>query len=106
MKVGNSKLFNDKNKLYEMLNLRFDGFSNRSLAYMYGCTVSSIREQCKKWNVKPKNNLYSIFKVKNSILNNFPLNSKEKVEYMEIGGEKICKGKSYKEYLEDYRNKK
>lgn len=54
MRKGDTKLFLDKEKLYEMVNLRLFGFSLDFLALFYGCDKSTLRSICKKYGLYPK----------------------------------------------------
>lgn len=101
------KIFKDSNKLLEMLMLRKTGFSFNFLAYFYKCDRTSLRYQCRKYQVFPSKKKYirndkssDIFnpnRIANMIIMEI---APEKVSnWIVIDGERINTGKNYSDYL-------
>lgn len=53
MRQGDKKKFLSKPKLYEMLNLRRNGFSYNILSYIFEVDRTSLAYQCDRYNIKP-----------------------------------------------------
>lgn len=96
MRLNDTKIFQDKDKLLEMLNLRIDGCSISFLAAYYHCDKSSIRFQCDKYNVEPSDE--KVYAVDRILVQTFP---KVVGYWKEVNGERVNVGKSYKEYLQE-----
>lgn len=94
MVKGNTKLFLDKPKLYQMVNLRINGLSYVSLAEIFGCDWTSIKYLCHLYYIKPQT---QVFGISNIITQIIP--KPEALTYKIVNGEKINLGKSYKEYV-------
>lgn len=77
--------FNDKKKLDLLLDLRRQGWSYFSIAFIFGVDHSSIYHECKKFSVE-KNHETIDFSVR-TILHNLDI--------------KVPKVKMYKDYLRD-----
>lgn len=83
-------IFNDKNKLNEMLELRRLGWTYVSLALIYNVDHSSIYAQCKKRHIKCP--IRPISLDISALLKNIEVN--------------VPKDKSYKDYLKEVRNRR
>lgn len=94
MRLNDKKIFLDKSKLYEMLNLRRSGYALTTLAIMYDCDISSIRYQCDKFYVQPIDETYTLERIISQVLP-----KPEPVTYKVVNNERINLGKSYAEYL-------
>lgn len=94
MKLGNIKLFRDKFLLSEMLALRYNGWSFTSIAFLFSCDRKSIENQCRKYGIKPMEDVYTIERISNSAIKDLSEN-----KWVERNGEKINKGMSYEDYL-------
>ncbi len=94
---GNVKLFLDRTKLTRMINLRIIGYTEQSLATMFGCDRVSISQQLIKYNIIPLEQTYDFERITRAILPSLQpqFNSQWEVR----NGERINLGKSYKEYL-------
>ena len=95
MRKNDKKIFLDKAKLYQMVNLRLNGLSLTSLGYLFNCNLKSIEYQCDKYNVKPIDDTYTIERLVSKILRN----KIKEPTYKVVNGEKINLGRSYKDYL-------
>lgn len=104
-KKSGTFVFIDKNKLLEMLFLRRVGWTFVSLAELYNCDRTSLRYQCRKYQVFPHKTIY----IKNSnevfdpkriatqiIIEMYP---QEISNWTIVDGEKINIGMSYADYL-------
>lgn len=95
MRKNDKKVFLNKEKLTEMLNLRINGYAIRSLATKYGVDTSSIRYQCDKYLINPMDEeVYDVGRIVSQVL------PQPRQTYKIVSGEKINLGKSYTEYLE------
>lgn len=105
MKKSYNFISKDFNKLLEMLSLRRAGWTFVALADLYNCDRTSLRYQCRKYQVFPDKKIY----IKNSkevfdprrishyiIVELYP---KKVSNWKVIDGEKINTGKSYADYL-------
>jgi len=104
-KKSGTFIFGDKDKLLEMLQLRHSGWTFVSLSELYNCDRTSLRYQCRKYQVFPQKKVF----IKNSnevfdpkriamqiIIEIYP----QKISnWTIIDGEKINTGKSYADYL-------
>jgi hypothetical protein len=89
-----------------MVNFRINGFSFNSLSIFYKCDPSSIRDKCKKYNLKPYKDIFDISRIANQIIKKYSPKDEFGREFEERNGEKICKGKMYKDYLSPYKKGK
>jgi hypothetical protein len=96
MRTGDKKLFLDKDRLYKMINLRMNGYAYTTLAGIFHCDISSVRHQCKKYEIQPVEPIYSLERIVSDILEETEPNE---IEWEIMYGEKISKGKTYEEYL-------
>lgn len=94
MRKNDKKIFLDKRKLTSLLNLRLNGFSLTSLAYLYSCDVMTILYRCRQHQVEPQDQVYDIQRIIKLVLP-----SPQPLTYKMVNGERINLGKSYKEYL-------
>ena len=94
MRKNDKKLFLNKESLYTMINLRINGFAISSLALLFNCDPSSIRNQCDRYEIVPLDDIYTIERI---IHKTFPKPSESRWKI--VDGERINLGKSYKEYL-------
>lgn len=91
--------------LLEILNLRRQGWSFVSLAELYDCDRTSLRYQCRKYQVFPKKTMF--IKNSNEVFNFkrivhqvvAELYPQEVSNWIIVDGEKVNKGKSYADYL-------
>lgn len=91
--------------LYDILQLRRDGWTFNALSHLYGCDRTTLRYHCRKYQIFP---IKTVF-VKNSdevfdperIVSHIvsELYPKQESVWIVIDGEKINTGRSYKEYL-------
>lgn len=95
MRKGDVKIFADRQKLFQMVNLRRIGWAETSLGMLFGCDRSSIKEQCQKYKINPLRNIYTIERIASKAM---PF-ERNKTDWRMIGGEKICLGRSYSDYL-------
>jgi hypothetical protein len=106
-------LFQEPTKLFEMLDLRRAGFSFNFLADLYGCDRTSLRYQCRKYQVFPFKTVFIRNDKSSEIFNPnrmvkkiiTEINPRETSQWIIIGGEKVNAGKSYADYLSPYKNK-
>ena len=90
--------------LFEMLMLRKAGWTFVALSDLYGCDRTSLRYQCRKYQIFPiktvykknSNEVFNPSRIVTSIL--IELNPKEEGNWKEVDGEKINTGMSYAEY--------
>lgn len=94
MLKGGTKVFIDKEKFYQMVNLRRAGWAETSLSLLFDCKVPSISAKCKKFYIEPLGKVYTIERIIDGVL---PRN--ENNLWRMSGGEKTCMGRSYKDYL-------
>ena len=95
MLKGNTKLFLDKQKLYQMLNLRRNGLTITTLAIMFDCDHTSIQAQCDKYGIHPIDEVYGIERIIAQVIPFY----QSQLRFRLVCGEKINIGRSYKEYL-------
>lgn len=103
MRQGDTKLFKDKQKLYKMVNLRRNGWAFTSLELIFGCSRISIQDQCKKYQIYPLNEVFTIERI---ISKSFPKADPNERKWAMIGDNKVCLGRTYKEYQEKYLHRK
>ena len=100
-------IFNDKQKLLEMLSLRSSGYSFNFLSELYNCDRTSLRYQCRKYQIFPLKNktikndkspeIFNPIRIWSSVLIQV---APFKVSHWKIiDGEKVNTGKSYADYL-------
>ena len=95
----------DPSKLLEILALRRQGFSLEFLAELYNCDRTSLRYQCRKYQIFPNKTVF--IKNSNEIFDPRRIASQITIEinppavshWTMIDGEKVNLGKSYKDYL-------
>lgn len=97
MKTGNKKRFLDKNRLEDMFKLRRRGLSVYSLASIFSCDVSTIRYHLRKYCIDHPDEIYPIQRL---VAKGLPAQIDDD-KYKIVNGERINKGKTYKEYLAD-----
>lgn len=102
MKKGNKKIFNEKPLLYRLINMRLNGFAYTSLATYFKCDRDSVEKQCRKYDIDK--GLEEVFNIERMVSNILPEIPEER--FMVIDGFKICKGKSYKDYVNNYPHSK
>jgi hypothetical protein len=103
MRTGDHKLFAEKPLLYRAVNLRLNGYATTSLALIFNCHRSSIETQLDRYQVTPIGPVYTIERIASDAL--FHLVPPEP-KWEEVDGERISKGKSYKEYLQESQFKR
>lgn len=100
MPQGGKKTFLNKQKLYNMIQLRRSGLSYYSLGLFFNCSRKAVEAQCKKYGVEIYLHPIRIERIVLHIVN--PNNGKKQKQSFRIeAGEKINIGKSYKEYLKE-----
>lgn len=104
MKQGGIKVFNNKQKLYQMTNLRLNGWAFTSLGVLFDCTRVAVQKQCEKYQIFPINQVITIERV---VSNALPKPDPNERRWVKIGNNKVCMGRTYKEYLErEYLHRK
>lgn len=105
MRKNDQKLFTkDLELLHEMLYLRRGGWSLVSLAVLYHCDPSTIYHWCQKLGVEPYKT-FDPFSKASKIIATMGFKSKEQAMkestkiWTTIDGERVCLGRSYREYL-------
>lgn len=93
MRINDKKVFLDKEKLYQMINLRLNGIAVSSLALFFNVDRSSISYQCDKYLIEPNDEVYTLERIISKVL------PKPDLTFKVINGERINLGRSYKEYL-------
>lgn len=105
MKKPYTFISKDKDNLIEMLNLRKSGWTFVALSQLYDCDRTTLRYQCRKYQVFPIKKLHiknssEVFDPKRIALHIIhELYPTVQTNWTIIQGEKINKGKSYAEYL-------
>ena len=116
MRSSYHRIFNDKEKLYQAINLRASGWSFSDLAQMFKCDRDSIRQQCLKYGIQPSE-VFNLGKTIGSVLNSQDNPTKVQrivsnilkqtqpaaIQWEELDGINYSRGKFYQEYLEDSR---
>lgn len=95
MRKGDVKIFADRQKLSQMVNLRRIGWAESSLALLFGCNIEPISTKCKRYRIKPLDNTYTFERI---ALKAMPVNE-NKTRWRISGGENLCMGRSYKDYF-------
>ena len=104
-KKSGAFIFIDKSKLLEMLLLRKQGWTFVALADLYNCDRTSLRYQCRKYQIFPikkefKSNSNEVFNPKristHILVEIFP---KKVSNWTTVDGERVNLGKSYADYL-------
>lgn len=98
MREGDIKLFASKPLLYQVVNLRLNGYATKSMAILFHCHRSSIESQLERYGVVYKGVVFTIERITSDVL--FRIVPPEP-KWREVDGEKISQGKSYKEYLKE-----
>lgn len=68
MRNGDSKLFLNKPKLSQMLELRLNGYALTSLAILFNCDRSSIAYQCDKFHARPLDQVVTFERILKQVL--------------------------------------
>ncbi len=96
-------IFDDKNKINKLVNLRLSGYSLVSLSYLFGVHYTDLIYQFRKYNIKLENTrntegreVYDIPRITSGLIPRLPED-----RWFIIDGEKFNRGKSYAEYLAD-----
>lgn len=113
MKKAYTFISKDPATLLEILSLRRAGFSLEFLAELYNCDRTSLRYQCRKYQIFPIKTVFirndkspEIFnpkRIMSQIIVNFIHH--EVSNWTMIDGERVNTGKSYADYLSPYNNK-
>lgn len=100
-------VFSDPSKLLEMLNLRRAGWTFVSLSEYYNCDRTSLRYQCRKYQIFPHKTVFTfdphhleVFdpkRITRTIL--LTIYPKEDEKWTLIDGERVNLGRSYTDYL-------
>lgn len=90
--------------LQEMLTLYEDGWSSVALGRKYGCDHTSILYQVKKHGITQRRVRVGITETKNVLYYPVP-HKKEKGKYDHLIEESINPGKSYREYVEENKQR-
>lgn len=96
-------MFNDDRNLYLLLNLRLQGYSFGALATVFHCDKMAVKRHCEKYGIYPmdfdnslrKRNSFSLPEILDLFLKP-PISDPR---WVTIDGEKINRGRSYREYL-------
>ena len=99
------KIFNDKDKLLNILNLRLAGWTLISIANLYQCDRQSVRYHCRKYQIFPTKTKFTrnsreVFnpqRIVNHIL--IDIIPRKTSNWVVIDGERINNGRSYADYL-------
>lgn len=94
MRLGDVKTFSDKEKLYQLVNLRRNGMSLTSLALFFDCHHTSIMTVCKKYSINPLTE--EIYTVERIVPPTFP---KIDERWVMIDGERLNRGRNYADYF-------
>lgn len=97
MRKNDTKIFLDKQKLTQMLNMRRSGYALTSLAIIFGVDRTSIAYQCDKYLIKPLEETYTLERIIEDVLEQVYKPEPEKFKV--IDGHRINLGKTYAEYL-------
>lgn len=110
MKKSGTFIFKDSNKLLEMLMLRRQGWTFYALAELYNCDRTSLRYQCRKYQIFPiktiqirndkSKEIFDPRRIVTQIIIEIQPLEQEK-QWIIIGDEKINTGKSYADYLKN-----
>ena len=95
----------DLDKLLEMLSLRRDGWTFVFLAELFDCDRTSLRYQCRKYQIFPIKKVFTknskeVFnpkRISHNIL--IEINPIEPSQWVDVDGERVNTGKSYSDYL-------
>ena len=99
MRKGDKRIFDNKPLLYEMINLRLNGWAYTSLALYFNCDTGTIENQCKKYDIdKATDDIFSIERIISKTIPPIEDN------FIEIDGYRICKGHDYSYYLNHQKN--
>lgn len=106
-KKSGTFIFIDKEKLVEMLGLRRAGWTFVALAEFYNCDRTSIRYQCRKYQIFPTktefiSNSSEVFNPKRIATQIVVKIVPHKISnWVIVDGERINTGKSYADYLKN-----
>ncbi len=89
MRKNKKKIFIDQDKLWNMLELRYAGWSTEGLALFFNCTRRAVDIQCKKHGIEPQN-VYSVKRLIKGVL--------PKGIWRIVDGERVLVSISYKDY--------
>lgn len=109
MKKAYTFISKNPQQLLEILELRRQGFSLDFLAELHNYDRTSLRYQCRKYQVFPTKTIFiknspEIFnppRIAHQII--IELNPIQPSKWVIIDGEKINRGKSYADYLSPYK---
>lgn len=105
MKKPYTFISKDRNILLEMLSLRKSGWTFVSLAELFNCDRTSIRYQCRKYQIFPEKTIFiknsnQVFDPKRIVTQILiELDPQETSIWSIIDGERVNTGKSYADYL-------
>jgi hypothetical protein len=96
--------FNDNDKLIEALLLRKDGWTFVALAERYDCDRTTLRYQCRKYQIFPtkktfKKNSNEVFDPKRIAAQIIVELQPNQSNWITVNGERINTGRDYKDYL-------
>ena len=89
------KRIKDNNGINKLINLRISGFSEASLAYLFGADRTAVIYHFKKYGIGRPEVTYDIPRIVSSLIPP----SRESI-WLEIDGERINQGMSYKDYVQ------
>lgn len=108
IKKSGTFIFRDNNKLLEMLVLRRQGWTFYALAELYHCDRTSLRYQCRKYQIFPiktiqirndkSKEIFDPRRIATQIIIELKPQEEES-QWTIIDGEKINRGKSYADYI-------
>ncbi len=105
-----SRVFNQVN-LGQMLAFRKAGWTYTALAELFDCDFSTIYHHCKRYKIEPVvNTRYwkkqvvtpNIICILTQRTYEVPIESEESKWYIDEDGEKLNRGKNYRDYFNDY----
>lgn len=103
------RIFKNKDVLYQMLQLRRAGLTLEALAEIFDCDFSTIYHHCTQYNIHPDRTLWItpnlIGKMSSKHILYIEIPNIKNVWYIDSIGERINKGKSYEEYLDEYNKR-
>lgn len=93
VKNGYRKVFADPQKLEQLITLRRVGWAETSLALFFGCGFPSVSTKLAKQRVPHPKKVFSIEIIASKVI------PQAETRWRMSGGERICVGKSYDDYL-------
>ena len=103
MRQGDTKLFSDRDRLCQLVNLRLNGYASTSLAIIFNCHRSSVESQLQRYGILPLDTIYTIERIAANVL--YHLVPPEP-KWEEVDGARFSKGKSYADYLKESQFKR